>query len=338
MIMVTGPTADAQDVLLGNYNGYSAQMVTILEGIIGKVTAGSRVSFSSGCALNGPAASKFGSLDWDGPRADLIIACVGFSPKLEGEEGEIAESDGSGDRTGLDLPASQVSLLRFVDSLNKPTVLVLTGGSPIQLPDGLRNVRAVLLAWYPGQEGGNAVADVLFGDSNPSGRLPASFPGPGAVLPPIDDYSMEGRTYRFTRERMRFPFGFGLSYTKFQYSALGLSASKLKTGEGIQVECTVRNAGSVPGEEVVQLYLRDLEASVRVPVHRLEGFRRVRLEPGESSAVRFELEAGQLGIVDELGTRRIEPGEFELFVGGGQPFPEDVAEGRVLSGRFEVIE
>ncbi len=331
LVYVTGPNADAQDVLLGNYNGYSASMTTILEGIVGKVSVGTRVGFSAGSTLRGPAQESFGPLGWDGPKADLIIACVGLSPKLEGEEGEAAESDGNGDKGGVELPDSQVSLLKFIDTFDKPIVIVLTGGSPMRLPEGLKNVKAILLAWYPGAEGGNSVADVLFGDENPSGRLPVSFPGPDTIIPLMDSYDMQGRTYRFATSPYLYPFGYGLSYTTFKYETPKVSSSKISAGESVTVSVSITNAGSRDGEEVVQVYVRDLEATTRVPIHKLVAFGRTQINAGETKSIEFTLDKAAFELVYDDGSKGIEAGLFDVFVGGGQPLDD-----KIKSVRLEV--
>ncbi|MDR3692938.1 MAG: glycoside hydrolase family 3 N-terminal domain-containing protein [Fimbriimonas sp.] len=336
ILYVTGSSADAQDVLLGNYNGFSSQMVSLLEGIIGKVSAGTRVGFAVGCAVNGPHTDRFGPAGWEASEAELIVACLGYTPKLEGEQGEVASSDGNGDRTGVELPPSQMSLLRFLDTLGKPIVLVLTGGSPILLPSDFTNIRAILMAWYPGAQGGAGVADVLFGDANPSGRLPVSFPGADTVLPPIDDYRMDGRTYRFNASPYRFEFGFGLSYTTFTYDHLCLSESRTPLGAPHAIEVDVRNTGTCLGEEVVQAYVTDVQASVRTPRHRLCAFARVELEPGEVKHVHLCLGDSAFQIVDSEGNRVLEPGEFVVYVGGRQPSQEAINSGEVLALRVTI--
>lgn len=321
-IFVTGPNAAQLDVLWGNYNGYNPRMSTLLEGIVGHVAEGSRVMYYPGALLAGPETDNWGPASWEAPTADVIIACLGLSPLMEGEEGDMALSDGGGDRQVVTLPPSQQAYLRYLTGLGRKVVLVLTGGSPIVLPECVDAVDAILYCWYPGEEGGNAVADVIFGDFNPSGRLPVTYPSRDSVLPPMDDYSMDGRTYRFSHETPQHAFGFGLSYTTFAYSELRASPSEVKV--------VVTNTGTREGAEVVQLYLRDLEASTRVPIHSLQGFRRVTLAPGSSEEVIFHLAPKQLTVVLDDGTRVVEAGEFEVFVGGGQPGTPGVVSSRFI--------
>jgi beta-glucosidase len=314
-LSVCGPTSDQIDVLLGNYNGLSSDMKTILEGVVAKVHPGTRMSAGPGCVLYGPEQTEFGLAGWEATTADAIVGCFGFSPKLEGEEGDAAASEAGGDRTIVSLPPSQISFLRHLLGLKKPLVLVLTGGSPIALPPEALQANAILFAWYPGEEGGPAVADILFGDASPAGRLPVTFPKHDVALPPLEDYAVEGRTYRYSHAEPQYPFGYGLSYTQFSYSDLAVEP----TADGVEVSATVRNTGSVPGDEVVQVYVKDLAASVRVPMRQLVAFRRVHLNPGEEHRIGLLVPARHLSIVTEDGARVLEPGEFEVFVGGGQP-------------------
>jgi beta-glucosidase len=178
---------------------------------------------------------------------------------------------------------------------------------------------AILFAWYPGEQGGNGVADVIFGDVNPSGRLPITFPKSTDQLPPYDDYSMVGRTYRYLMQEPLYPFGFGLSYTRFQYSDLKLSSMRIQKGDTLRATVTVKNVGHYPGEEVIQLYLTDLEASVPTPIYALKGFERVRLEPVQSRTVTFTITPEMMSIIDENGDSILEPGQFRVTIGGCSP-------------------
>lgn len=318
-VMVTGPNADAMDVLLGNYSGFGSPMSTILEGIVQTVSVGTRVGFTAGCAVSGSGIEGYGMVGWESKGADVIIACLGITPKLEGEEGDTAAEDAGADRRSMGLPASQERFLRYLDTLEIPVVVVLTGGTPVVLPDGLRHVRAVLMAWYPGAEGGRAVAEILFGQVSPGGRLPCTFPRLDADLPPIGDYDMSRRTYRYDASPVKYPFGYGLSYTTFATVAATLSRSTVGVGEGFAVDVTVANTGGVAADEVVQVYVRANSATGRVPRHALAGFARVSLAPGEERTVTVPIAARALTYVDADGVRRAEPGQFTVWAGGGQP-------------------
>lgn len=276
-------------------------------------------------------------------KAEVVVLVLGLTPTVEGEEIAIdIEGFYGGDRTDIGLPAPQEELLRKVCALGKPTVLVLVGGSAIAVTWAAEHVPAIVEAWYPGQAGGDALADVLFGDYNPAGRLPVTFYRSTDDLPPFTDYRMEGRTYRYFRGEPLFPFGHGLSYTTFAYSNLRLSKEKI-TLDGTAMEAPVltvsvdvQNTGDRAGDEVVQLYLTDLVASVPVPIRQLAGFKRISLSPGEKQTVSFTITARQLSLIDSSGNRVIEPGEFEISVGGRQPRPGERPSTEILKGTFSV--
>ena len=272
-------------------------------------------------------------------KADAVIVVLGLSPRLEGEEMEVpVEGFAGGDRLTLDLPALQEDLLKKIQAAGKPVVLVLLNGSALAVNWASANVPAIVEAWYPGQAAGTALADVLFGDANPSGRLPVTFTKSVADLPPFTEYRMTGQTYRYFKGEPLYPFGYGLSYTTFEYSNLRMPESA-EAGADIAVTVDVKNAGFRVGDEVVQLYVNDLEASVPVPVRSLQGFQRVHLQPGETRPVRFVIAPRQLSLIDKDGARVVEPGLFEVSVGGKQPGftgPADAATTGVLTARVEV--
>jgi beta-glucosidase len=198
-------------------------------------------------------------------------------------------------------------------------VLLVTGGSPIALGEVEDLVEAILFVWYPGMEGGKAVADVLFGDVSPAGKLPLTFPKSMEQLPPFEDYNMEGRTYRYMTEEPLYPFGFGLSYSSFEYHALSLEKAEVNAGENLAFQVTVQNTGDRPSAEVAQFYLSDLQASTIVPLSKLVGFERVTLEPGESHSLQFSLTPEMMSFFNDDGKLTLEPGEFRLEVGGCSP-------------------
>lgn len=271
--------------------------------------------------------------------ADAVILVLGLSPRLEGEEMSVKlEGFEGGDRTSLSLPAMQEELLSAVLGTGKPVVVVLMNGSPVASLQAQEKASAVLLAGYPGVEGGSAVADVLFGDYNPAGRLPVTYYSSVDQLPPFDEYAMNNRTYRYFTGVPLYPFGYGLSYTTFAYSNLVVD-EKTAAGSEVKIKVTVTNTGEIAGDEVVQLYLTDEKASSPRPLRQLEGFKRVRLEAGESRMLEFTLKAEQLSMINSKDTRVIEPGWFTVAVGRGQPGfpPEAGAEAaQVLSTRFRL--
>ena len=253
-------------------------------------------------------------------QADVVVVFLGLSPLVEGEEMEVPfEGFRGGDRTSIDLPKQQEELLERVQALGKPTVLVLLNGSAIAVNWANGNVPAILESWYPGEEGGTAIADVLFGDYNPGGRLPVTFYKSVDQLPPFTDYSMQGRTYRYFKGEPLYPFGFGLSYSRFKYADLRVSSKTVKAGDSVTVAADVQNVGEQAGEEVVQLYITDVKASVPGAVRSLAGFNRIDLKPGEKRRVTFTLTPRQMSLIDDNGRRIIEPGKFMVSIGGKQP-------------------
>ena len=242
-------------------------------------------------------------------RADLLFGiegdreCPGFS---------------GGDKTTLDIPADQQALLEAAEATGKPLVLVAMNGSPINLSWAKEHADAVLEAWYPGQSGGLAIANVLSGKANPSGRLPLTFYRSIDQLPPFDDYRMEGRTYRYYGGDTVYPFGHGLSYTRFAYGPLSVVPASSGAVSGLRVETELRNIGDRPGDEVVQLYL-DFPDRPGTPKIALRGFQRVSLAPGERHTVRFDLSPRDLSAVDPEGLRKVMAGDYRVFVGSGQP-------------------
>jgi beta-glucosidase len=271
--------------------------------------------------------------------ADAVVLVLGLSQRLEGEEMPVkVDGFAGGDRTHLNLPKTQEALMEAIKEPGKPVVVVLMNGSALSINYAAENVEAILSAGYAGQQGGNAVADVLFGDYNPAGRLPVTYYKSVDQLPAFENYDMAGRTYRYFTGEPLFPFGYGLSYTTFGYSDLKVPV-QVKAGESVTVSVKVTNTGKVAGEEVVQLYLTDIKASTPRPVRQLEGFNRIKLKAGESKVITFELKPEQLSMIDKQNMKVIEPGEFTVSVGGKQPgFTglADAATTQVVQGKFKV--
>ena len=250
-------------------------------------------------------------------QADVVIFVGGLSARIEGEEMKVeAAGFAGGDRTSLDLPAPQQKLLERLHATGKPIVLVLMNGSPLSVNWADQNIPAILEAWYPGGEGGAAVAGLLAGDFSPAGRLPITFYKSADDLPAFGDYAMKGRTYRYFKGPVLYPFGHGLSFTKFAYEAPSVSDAAIKAGAGAQVSVRVRNTGGRDGDEVVQLYV-EKPGDKAAPV--LAGFKRIHLVSGESQLVTFDLDARRLSQVDERGARKVVPGRYVFHLGGGQP-------------------
>jgi beta-glucosidase len=324
-IAVIGPNAHDHEVLVANYFGTPTRSVTPLEGIRAAVSAQTKVWYTPGCKLLG---NKPEGLGRSGilseavslaERAEVVVLCLGLSAEIEGEQGDAGNSEAAGDKAHLNLTGLQQQLLEAVVAVGKPTVLVLISGSALSVTWAQEHVTAIVQAFYPGQATGTALADVLFGKHSPAGRLPITYPRSLDDVPAFTDYSMKGRTYRYLEKEPLYPFGYGLSYTRFEYSKLAVSKASISAGETIEVTATVRNAGERKSDEVVQLYLKDLEASVVVPHHSLRGFERITLEPGEAKQVCFQLSPRDLSLIDDQGRRVLEPGRFRVTVGGSQP-------------------
>ena len=318
---ITGPNATSIEVLLGNYHGINPNLVTILEGLAGAIEPQSQMQYRQGTLLDRPNANP---QDWASPNAansDATIAVLGISGVLEGEEGESIASETFGDRLDYNLPQNQIDYLRKLSEAagDNPLIAVITGGSPMNLQEVHELADAVLLVWYPGEEGGNAVADVIFGEVSPSGRLPITFPKSLNDLPPYEDYSMEGRTYKYMDAEPMYPFGFGLSYTDFSYSDIKISNDRIRKGKSLNASITVTNSGETKAEEVVQLYVSDLQASVRAPKYQLFGVKRVELEPGASEEISFEITPQMMELVNKEGERVLESGKFRIYIGGSSP-------------------
>lgn len=273
-------------------------------------------------------------------QADAIVLIAGLSPRLEGEEMKVAVPGfEGGDRTRLDLPEIQERLIQKIAALGKPTVLVLLNGSAVAINWARDHVPAIVEAWYPGEEGGTALADVLFGDANPGGRLPVTFYKSAEQLPPFSDYSMQGRTYRYFAGQTLFPFGFGLSYTTFAYKNLKVPR-EAQAGGAAKISVDVTNTGNRQGDEVVQVYLKGPGGAGLTPIRTLVGFERVALRPGETRTVSFSLRPRDFAHPSEGGHFQASPGAFETSVGGKQPGfsgPEDAATTATLSGRLRLM-
>ena len=341
-IAVVGPNANDVKALLGNYYGTPSLAVTPVVGIRQKVSSLTRVIYAKGCEPAEPPtiATSLDEAVRAAQSADVVVVALGLSGDLENEQFEI-ETDGFywGDRTSLDLPRAQEKLLEAVAATGKPIVLLLLNGGPITTTWASIHAGAIVEAWYPGEEGGTAIADVLFGDYNPGGRLPVTIYKSVDQLPPFGDYKMAGRTYRYFSGEPLYPFGCGLSFTHFQYSHLETGARQIKSTENQRVSVEVRNSGAVGGDEVVQLYLSHLNSPVPVPIRALAGFSRVYLKAGESKVINFNLTSRQLSVIDNKGKRVVLPGQFRIEVGGKQPGfrgTADASTTEVLSTQFEV--
>jgi beta-glucosidase len=339
-IAVIGPNAAETLVLTGNYMGTPAAPVSVLDGIRAAVSPGTEVHFAQGCQLIDPAPDGIAKAVETAKKSQVAVMVMGLSQQLEGEEGQVEGNPPGvlslGDRmTSLDLPDIQEQLLQAVYQTGTPIILVLLNGSAVAINWAAAHVPAILEAWYPGQAGGTAVANAIFGQFNPGGRLPVTFYRTISDLPPFDDYSMENRTYRYFTGEPLYPFGFGLSYTTFAYHNLQITPETIRPGDSVSIQVEVKNSGPRLGDEVVQLYVQDVEASLPVPRLQLQGFSRIRLSPGETQTVQFTLTPDQLSFVDDAGHWVLEPGQFKIWVGGQQPdFKADSQPDNVVAGQF----
>lgn len=336
-IAVIGPTADSRKVLEGNYCGTASEYITNLEGIREAAGEDIRIFYSAGCDLFRdrvePLAmpnDRISEAKGCAAASDVVILCLGLDASIEGEQGDTGNSAAAGDKANLLLPESQRVLLHEVLSTGKPVVLILNSGSALDIGDAADHCTAVLQCWYSGAQGGRALGDILFGNCNPSGKLPVTFHKDG-TLPDFEDYSMGGRTYRYIDQEPLYPFGYGLSYTSFQFA--DLRVDPYEEGKPLRGSVTVINDGNCDGAEVVQFYIKNhvdenvadpRNTNIRdqigeQPHYSLCGMKRLFLKAGESSTLQFEISPQRLGTVLENGTRITMYGRYSLFVGGSQP-------------------
>jgi beta-glucosidase len=329
-IALIGPLADSRQDMLGSWtgDGKPEDAVTLLQGIKAKVPQ-TRINYAKGCEINSDNADGFEAALRAARESDVTIIAVGESADMSGE---------AASRSSLDLPGRQLDLVKAVQATGKPTIVVLMNGRPLTINWLVGNTSAILETWFAGTQAGNAIADVLFGDVNPGGKLPVTFPRAVGQIPLYYNHMNTGRPpdakNKYTSKyldvdwRPLFPFGYGLSYTQFKITNLQLSAQRIPYTGQLKVSVDLENTGKRAGDEVVQLYIRDTAASVTRPVKELKGFQRITLRPGEKKQVEFVLTAQQLGFWNRQMRFTVEPGEFKVMVG---PNSEDL-----LEGTFEV--
>jgi len=325
-IVVVGPAAANPHTLFGNYYGVSSHFVTILEGLADKVKDmfGINLDYRQGCLMysdNSKTLVHYGEANI----TDVVIAVMGLDGAIEGEEGDAIASDSNGDRDAIELPSWQLKYLQAVRNAGKKIILILTGGSPIAVPDDVAD--AVVFAWYSGESGGKAVADIIFGDVVPSGKLPITFPVSTAQLPPYKEYSMKGRTYRYMTERPMYPFGFGLSYTTFRFDSITLSADTISAGGSVKAAVTVTNTGKRDADEVVQIYVSRDGRTEDEPLSSLRDFRRIHIPVGKSHKVEFELPASAFETVNAEGEYKLLNGSYTIIAADAAPVPVSVEKG-----------
>ncbi|MBQ6805818.1 MAG: glycoside hydrolase family 3 C-terminal domain-containing protein [Lachnospiraceae bacterium] len=326
-IGVIGPNANSRKALIGNYHGTSSEYITVLEGIQRYTEGKARVLFSEGSALfeekTEPLAlvgDRLAEAQIVAEHSDVVILCLGLDETLEGEEGDTGNSYASGDKEDLLLPKSQRDLMEVVAATGKPVVFCLMTGSAMDLRYPTGHFNAIMQLWYPGARGGRSVAEVLFGEVSPSGKLPVTFYETAETLPEFTDYNMKGRTYRYMEEAAQYPFGFGLSYGKAEVTdAVIANISKEKDLPTVQVKVTIENKGIYNIEEVVQLYIKNADSKYAVHNPTLCGFKRVIVKAGEIADITMQIDGRAFTVVNDAGERILDGKRFEVYAGTSQP-------------------
>jgi len=333
-VYMSGPFAADVRALLGNYNGLSNDMVTVVEGIVNKVSPATRVQYRSGAMVNTPNSNPHDWYSGLAKKADATIAVVGLTVLLEGEEGEAIASEYHGDNITMKLPENQINFLKKLREGNeKPLIVVVAAGCPVDLTEVNELADAVIYSWYPGEQGGNAIADIIFGDVSPSGKLPITFPKSADQLPPYEDYSMEGRTYKYMEEEPLYPFGYGLTYSSIVLNDLQSDATTAKAGENFPVKIKVENNGQYDTEEVVQLYVSLMDTKTKVPQSSLQAIKRVTVKQGEHEEVEFMVKPEMFYYIDEEGNSIRHKGKAKLIIGNASPGSRSEA----LGASFEAL-
>ncbi|MDR0410984.1 MAG: glycoside hydrolase family 3 C-terminal domain-containing protein [Treponema sp.] len=325
-ILVMGPMSASVNVLLGNYYGVSSRMITILEGLAERVQGRFDITldYHQACMPYDENHNNGWTVGM-AENADVIIAVFGLDNAMEGEEGDAIASDYKGDRERIELPPWQLEYLRALKNRGKPVVMILTGGSAIAFPEDIAD--AVLYVWYPGERGGEAVANVIFGDVSPSGHLPITIPASTEQLPPYEDYSMQGRTYRYMKEKPLFPFGFGLSYTTFSFDSLELSEKSIATGESVTAIVTVSNTGDRDADESIQIYVSKDVRTQDDPAFSLRAFRRVFIPVHKSVTFSFILPASAFESINTDGEGILISGTYTVIAADAAPLAVSIERG-----------
>jgi beta-glucosidase len=326
---VIGPNANNRRSLVGNYEGTASRYVTVSEGIQDYLGDEVRVFYSEGCHLY---KEKISGLSEDNDRlsevkavcneSDVIIACMGLDSGLEGEEGDEGNQYASGDKPNLNLPGLQEDILKTIYESGKPVILVMLSGSAMAINWADEHIPAIIQGWYPGAQGGRAIAEAIFGEYSPEGKLPITFYKTTEELPDFVDYSMKNRTYRYMEQEPLYPFGYGLSYTNFEISDVSID-SKTITDHGIQVRLIVNNDGAMKGRDTVQVYVKAERPGTPNP--QLKAFQKVELEVNERKEISLHLPLKAFSLCNEDGKRVIEPGEYTIYVGDSQPDNRSIA-------------
>ena len=323
-IGVIGPNADSRAALVGNYEGTSSRYVTVLEGIEDYVGDEVRVFYSQGCHLY---LDRISDLAMENDRisevkavceaSDVVVIVLGLDASLEGEEGDVSNQYAGGDKPDLKYPGFQSEVLRTAYESGKPVILVSMTGSAMGLEWESEHIPAIIQAWYPGAQGGRAVADLIFGEYSPEGKLPVTFYRTEEELPDFTDYSMKNRTYRYMQNEALYPFGYGLSYTSFRQGETGIDTDRIVPGGKVVVKTCIQNTGKMAGGQTVQVYVKAMREGT--PNAQLKGLKKIFLQPGEEKEVVIELPDTAFALYDENGKRMLEPGEYAVYAGMHQP-------------------
>lgn len=329
-IGVVGPNANNRKALVGNYEGTASEYITVLEGIQRYVGDEVRVLYSAGCHLCkdrmqglAEANDRISEVRAVADSSDLIIACLGLDASLEGEEGDEGNEFASGDKPGLNLPGLQQEVLEELVRSGKPVVLVLLSGSALAVPFAEEHVPAILQGWYPGARGGKAIAEILFGDCSPEGKLPVTFYRTTEELPDFKDYSMKNRTYRYMKNEALYPFGYGLSYSDFELENTEISSDLLEAGDTISIHTSLRNTGTMTASETVQIYVH--ACMTNSPNVQLKALKKVNLAPGESAEITLTLKDEDFALYNMNGEKVLNTCDYEVYVGTSQPDARSIA-------------
>ena len=331
-LFISGPLAGDVRTLIGNYHGLGDNLVTLVEGIVGKVSPITRVQYRAGAMINQKNSNDGDDFSHLAGKADATIIGLGLTIVMEGEENEAIGSTDKGDNLSMALPENQMAYLRKMrGNHKKPLIVVVFAGCPLDLQEVSKLADAVIYAWYPGEQGGNAIADVIFGDVAPSGKLPITFPKNKEQLPDYADYNMKGRTYKYMEKEPMYPFGFGLSYASSNLSPIKIASTKIKKNTETTLEVMVTNTGNTNLEDVFQLYVSLKGSEENVPLASMKDFKRVSLNPKESKTIEFTLAENAFDYFNSKGEAKRHKGEAVLTVGNASPGKRSLELGSKLS-------
>lgn len=336
-LYVTGPFAASVDVLIANYYGISTDLVTVLEGIANKVSPGTSLNYRMGAL---PFHDNINPLNWApfvAGEVEATICVLGISADMEGEEVDAIASAAKGDRKDLKLPQNQINYFnQLVEKKKGPLVLVIASGSPVSLEGIEDKADAILQIWYPGEQGGNAVADIIFGDVAPSGHLPLTFPASVTDLPPYQDYNMRGRTYKYMDKEVLYPFGFGLSYGSVELSSSSNTTLRLKKSQEINIDVEISNNTKLDLDDVIQVYISPVAKGKGLPYYRLLDFERVEVASGADRSLQFTFNQDDLSYIDDSGLLTWIKGDYEILISNSLPTQKALELGSIKPLKYKI--